>query len=61
MVGILALQIVTLVKDSSTGGLSALWLSLPVAALFYGIGFFVQDRVEKSGTESRLGVERVHA
>ena len=38
LVGILALQIVTLVKDASTGGLSALAFSLPVAALFYGIG-----------------------
>src|SRR3954470_19603772 len=37
LVGILALQVVTLVKDSSTGGLAALGLGVPVALLFYGI------------------------
>ena len=44
LVGILALQIVTLMKDSSTGGLGALVLSVPAAAIFYGIGLFVQSR-----------------
>jgi len=61
LVGILALQMVTLMKDSSTGGLGALVLSVPVAAVFYGIGLFVQSRVEKSATEPRLDAEHVHA
>lgn len=64
MVGILALQVVTLVKDSSTGGLSALALSLPAAAICYGIGLFVQSRAggragERAG-EPMLDVEHVH-
>jgi hypothetical protein len=62
LVGILALQIVTLMKDSSTGGLGALALSVPGAAICYGIGYFVQSRVEKkSAVEPTLDVERVHA
>lgn len=61
LVGILALQIVTLMKDSATGGLSALGLSVPVAAVFYGIGLFVQSRAEKSAAEPTLGLEHVHA
>jgi hypothetical protein len=60
MVGILALQIVTLMKDSSTGGLGALGLSVPAAAIFYGIGYYVQSRVQKVPVEPTLGVERVH-
>lgn len=60
LVGVLALQIVTLMKDSSTGGLSALSLSVPLAAVLYGIGLFVESRAEKPA-ESTLGVERVHA
>jgi hypothetical protein len=44
LVGILALQVAVLVKDSSTGGLGALGLAVPVAAIFYGIGLFVQSR-----------------
>jgi hypothetical protein len=61
LVGILALQVVTLVKDSSTGGLSALGLSVPVAAAFYGIGLFVQNRVENRGAEPTLDIERIRA
>lgn len=61
LVGILALQIVTLMKDSAIGGLSALGLSVPVAAVFYGIGLFVQSRAEKSAAEPTLGLEHVHA
>jgi hypothetical protein len=61
LVGILALQIVTLMKDSSTGGLGALALSVPVAAIFYGIGLFVQTRAAKKAAEPTLSVEHVHA
>jgi hypothetical protein len=61
MVGILALQIVTLMKDASTGGLAALGLSVPAAVVLYGIGVFVQSRGTRTLTESTLDVERVHA
>ena len=61
LVGIVALQIVTLMKDSSTGGLDALVFSVPAAALFYGIGLFVESRVGNSAAEPTLGVEHVHA
>ena len=47
LVGIFAFQIVTLVQDSATGGLGALAVSVPAAALFYGIGRFVQSRADK--------------
>ena len=60
LVGILALQIVTLMKDASTGGLGALTLSVPAAAIFYGIGFFVQSRAENAA-EPTLSDEHVHA
>jgi hypothetical protein len=61
LVAILALQIVTLVKDSSTGGLGALALSVPAAAVCYGIGWFVQGRAQKPAAEPTLSVEHVHA
>lgn len=61
LVGILALQIVTLMKDSATGGLGLLVLSVPVAALAYGVGYVVQSRAEKRAVEPRLNVEHVHA
>jgi hypothetical protein len=60
LVGILALQIVTLMKDASTGGLGALALSVPVAAVLYGIGVYVQSRAVRAA-EPTLGVEHVHA
>jgi hypothetical protein len=49
------------VKDSSTGGLGALGIAVPVAAIFYGIGLFVQSRAQKKAAEPTLGVEHVHA
>jgi hypothetical protein len=61
LVGILALQVVTLVKDSSTGGLSGLAVGLPAAALCYGIGLVVQNRGAKRATEPTLSADRVHA
>jgi len=61
LVGILALQIVTLVKDASTDGLSALPFSLPLGALFYGIGYVVESRSRKQSDEPSVDVERVHA
>jgi len=47
LVGILAVQIVTLVMDSATGGLGALVLTVPAAAISYGVGRFVQSRADK--------------
>ncbi len=61
LVGVLALQIVTLVQDSSTGGLIAIGLSVPVAAIFYGVGLLVQSRAGKKSIEPTLSVEHVHA
>ncbi|MFY9916144.1 MAG: hypothetical protein WAK18_15850 [Nocardioidaceae bacterium] len=61
LVGILALQIVALVKDAATDGLSALGFSLPVAALFYGIGYVVESRFRKQSDEPSVDAERVHA
>ncbi len=60
LVGILALQIVTLVKDASTGGLDALALSLPIAALFYGLGYAVESRSRKQPAAPIVDGERVH-
>jgi hypothetical protein len=57
LVGILALQIVTLMEDSSTGGLGALGLSLPVTAVVYGIGLFVQSRAGRAVGAPTLPVE----
>ena len=59
LVGILAFQIVTLAWDSATGGLGALVVSVPAAALLYGIGRFVQSRAEKSAAGPTLAVEHV--
>lgn len=61
LVGILAFQIVTLVQDSSTGGLSALAFSAPLAGVFYGIGLFVQSRSAKGAAEPTMDAEHVHA
>ena len=61
LVGIVALQVVTLVRDSSTGGLEALTFSLPITALCYGIGSFVQFRAQRASAQPTLNVEHVHA
>jgi len=61
LVGILAAQIVTLMKDSATGGLDALGLSVPAAAVAYGIGFYVQSRAPEKAAEPTLGLEHAHA
>jgi hypothetical protein len=48
LAGIFLLQVVMLVRDSSIENLLvSLPLTVPVAALFYGIGYFVQTRVTK--------------
>jgi len=46
--GVVGLILLTLVRDSSIGGLpSGLEIALPVAALFYGAGLAVQNRVAR--------------
>lgn len=60
LVGILALQTVTLMKDAATGGLEPLMLSIPAAALFYGIGLGVQTLAEKRAAQP-TSAEHVHA
>jgi hypothetical protein len=48
LVGIVVLQLVVLVRDASIDGIAgALVLSLPAAALGYGIGLAVQSKVAK--------------
>lgn len=61
--GILALQIVTFVRDASTGGVDPLALagSVLLAAVFYGIGLFVQSRSAKHAERSTLAAEHVYA
>ena len=61
LVGILALQIVTLMKDASTGGLSALGIAVPAAAVGYGIGLFVQDRAGRRRENPTLSREFANA
>ena len=61
LVGILALQVATLVKDSSTGGLGALGFSAAAAALFYGIGYVVQKRAADPAAAPTLSREHVSA
>ena len=46
--GIVVLQVVVLIHDSSIGPLGdGLVIALPGAALFYGIGLLVQNRVTR--------------
>ncbi len=45
--------------DRGPRALSA--LGIPLAAVFYGIGFFVQTRAEKSAAAPTLDAEHVHA
>lgn len=58
---VFALQVATLVKDSSTGGLGALALSVPVAAACYGVGLLVRMRTGEHAETSTLDAEHVHA
>ena len=48
LAGIVVLQVVVIVRDASIDRLiSALPITLPAAALFYGIGLYVQNRVTR--------------
>lgn len=59
LAGVVVLQVVVLIQDSSTGGLGALGLGLPLAALAYGAGLLVQSRVARAGGAPTLAAERV--
>jgi hypothetical protein len=61
LAGVLALQVVVLVKDASTGGLEALMFSAPIAALAYGIGFLVSSRIAKRAAAPTVSLEHVNA
>jgi hypothetical protein len=61
LVGILALQFVTLMMDSSTDGVGPLLLSVPAAAIVYGIGLFVQSRASREAVLPAPAREHVHA
>ncbi len=60
LLGVVALQLVTLVWDASTGGLEALAISLPGTAICYAAGLVVQRRSEKQQEAPTLAVESVH-
>lgn len=60
LLGILALQLVTLVQDASAG-LTGLVIGVPLAAAGYGIGLLVQSRSAKRLPEPTVAVEHVHA
>lgn len=47
LVGVVLLQVLTLVQDSATGGLGALGLAIPSAAIFYGAGLVVENLAQK--------------
>ena len=61
LVGIFALQVVTLVRDASTGGVGALVFSVPLAALLYGLGLFVQSRSAEALERPTVAAERIYA
>jgi hypothetical protein len=56
LAGIVVLQVVALFQDASIGDVpSGLTLGIPLAALFYGIGFVVQNRVSSRPKQSAAG------
>jgi hypothetical protein len=64
LAGIVVIQLLVLVRDSSIDTVAgALPLALPGAALFYGIGLFVQNRASKKQAASAgaPAIERVAA
>jgi hypothetical protein len=61
LLGVLVMQVVTLVRDASTGGLGALTISVPVAAIAYGDGVLVQRRVTARTSTPTLSTQQVNA
>ncbi len=58
--GVLLLQVVTLIQDASTGGLGALVISVPAAAIAYAAGVLVQRGVGARVATPTLSTERVN-
>ncbi|MBM2614673.1 hypothetical protein JIG36_03775 [Actinoplanes sp. LDG1-06] len=57
LAGVVVLILLVLAQDSSIGGLpGGLEIALPGAALFYGIGFWVQNRVTSKKVAERVAV-----
>ena len=61
LVGILALQVAALVEDASTGGLNALDIAVPLAAVAYGIGWYVERRTHATADAPTLTLEHAQA
>ncbi|GEM_PF-1872929 len=59
LAGIAFLEVLALVKDSSTGGLGGLVVGIPLVVVGYGLGLFVQSRATKRVTAPTLAGERV--
>jgi hypothetical protein len=52
LAGVVALMVIVLLRDSSADLAGALPIALPGAALFYGAGLLVQNRVSKKQPEA---------
>jgi hypothetical protein len=61
LAGILLLQVITLTRDSSTSLLGALPICLVGGAIFYGIGRFVQVKVNKKASQQASEPQPVSA
>ncbi len=61
LIGVVLLQVVTLVQDASTGGLGALAVSVPAAAIAFGAGVLVQRGVAARATAPTLSAQHVNA
>ncbi len=60
MVGVGAVVVLCLVKDSSAG-MAGLVVGIPAAALFFGIGWIVRNRAAKPAESSTLAPVHAHA
>ena len=61
LAGVLALQVVSLMKDAATGGLEPLTIAVPAALACYAVGFVVQSRASKAPNAPTLNLEHVRA
>lgn len=61
LAGVLLLQVLTLVQDASTGGLGALAISVPAAAIGYGAGVLVSRTAAARTDVPTLAAEQIHA
>jgi len=60
LLGIGALEVVTLVMDASTGGFAGLVLGVPAAVLAYGAGLGVEKLSARRANAPTLAVEHAH-